>query len=124
MSLRNSWSVRLDIYNALRNTARDPFDTNVLNSSRREHIYLAAQQVFQIVNEIHKAKSNRTLKLDDQINITGIGCLSFGVGAKQTNLANTKLGSKIRMILLEYLDDLLSSQHDCLCSSIPEDGGG
>ena len=77
-----------------------------LEAGKGEHIYLSVQQMLKILCELDEFETDRTLKFYNNINIACLFGCSLGLGAKDSHLLDTILGSKVRIVLSKQFHNL------------------
>ena len=82
MSLKKSRSALLDIDYGLCDIPSYSWDTNPAYAGRCQHIHFPAQKVFKAVCKLNEPKANRSLKLDDEVDVTRYFWLSLFVGTE------------------------------------------
>ena len=79
MSPSSPASVRLDIDDTLPDALSYVRRANRLNPSGSQKVHVTAQQILQIIRELHKLQSYRTLRLYDDIHVTRLVSLATGL---------------------------------------------
>ncbi len=105
---------------AMLNIFGDLGDSDPAHAFCRQEVYLPPKQRLKILCQFDKLEPNRSLELDDKIDVTFLIKLPFCVRTKQANALDAVTGGERWQILLQQRDDLLSVQLPVLLDNMSE----
>src|SRR6185312_1717709 len=105
MSPRRSRSARLDMNHAFLDLACHLGQTDSAQAGWRQDIDFSPQQRLQVLDQLHELQADRTLELDDQIDVAGLLGGPFREGAEQPDPLDPELGRELGVALPYATED-------------------
>jgi hypothetical protein len=90
-----------DIHKAFGNTPRHSAHANVVDAPFRQHIDFLTQELLQVINQFEEAKTERLVKLDQEIDIAIFDGSARCVRTEESDASNAKLVGEIASLTLK-----------------------